>query len=233
MRSGDIVGYLDMCQHVGTQLQRGMNFRLHGHRSVFLMSVRKNAPYQDQIQDDGKMLIYEGHDTPRSEEAKAPKTMDQPLKTPAGSLTQNGLFFRAAEEFKSHGAAPETIEVFEKIKDGIWVFNGSFHLVDAWIVSDGVRNVCKFRLELQEVDSSKSIGAQPSHELPHDRVIPPAVKLEVWKRDRGKCVQCGATTNLHFDHILPFSLGGSSLTSTNIQLLCVKHNLAKSDRLDL
>ncbi len=35
--------------------------------------------------------------------------------------------------------------------------------------------------------------------------------LEVWKRDKGRCVMCGSDNNLHYDHDLPFSKGGSSI----------------------
>lgn len=62
-------------------------------------------------------------------------------------------------------------------------------------------------------------------------MIPSTVKIEVWKRDGGKCVQCGAKDELHFDHILPFSKGGTSLTVDNVQLLCARHNLEKRDRI--
>ena len=64
------------------------------------------------------------------------------------------------------------------------------------------------------------------------RVIPTHVKLEVWQRDGAKCSMCGATDELHFDHILPFAKGGTSLTAANVQLLCARHNLAKSDRIE-
>jgi hypothetical protein len=37
--------------------------------------------------------------------------------------------------------------------------------------------------------------------------------------------------NLHFDHDIPFSKGGSSLTGANVRLLCAKHNLEKSDKI--
>jgi 5-methylcytosine-specific restriction endonuclease McrA len=47
----------------------------------------------------------------------------------------------------------------------------------------------------------------------------------------GKCVKCGATTNLHLDHIIPHSKGGTSITAANIQILCAKHNLEKRDRI--
>jgi 5-methylcytosine-specific restriction endonuclease McrA len=69
------------------------------------------------------------------------------------------------------------------------------------------------------------------HVLTSTRVIPTEVKLEVWRRDRGRCVECGATENLHFDHVIPWSRGGSSMTAENIQLLCARHNLAKHDRI--
>jgi 5-methylcytosine-specific restriction endonuclease McrA len=61
----------------------------------------------------------------------------------------------------------------------------------------------------------------------HARLIPAAVKLAVWKRDLGKCILCASKENLHFDHILPYSKGGTSMSKKNIQLLCMKHNLQK------
>jgi hypothetical protein len=41
----------------------------------------------------------------------------------------------------------------------------------------------------------------------------------------------GSTKNLHFDHDIPFSKGGSSLTAANVRLLCAKHNMEKSDKI--
>jgi 5-methylcytosine-specific restriction endonuclease McrA len=54
----------------------------------------------------------------------------------------------------------------------------------------------------------------------------------VWRRDGGKCVICGASDELHFDHIVPYSKGGTSLVAENIQLLCARHNLQKRDRIE-
>jgi len=62
------------------------------------------------------------------------------------------------------------------------------------------------------------------------RSIPDYVKVEVWQRDRGQCVKCGATDYLEYDHIIPFSKGGSN-SENNIQLLCRKCNLAKRGEL--
>ncbi|WP_219966471.1 HNH endonuclease [Deinococcus irradiatisoli] len=35
---------------------------------------------------------------------------------------------------------------------------------------------------------------------------------------------------MHFDHILPFARGGTSLRPENVQLRCAHHNLFKGDR---
>ena len=90
--SDAIVSYWEMCNREGTSLQRGMNFRLRQGYSEVLMSRRDNAPYQDRLEQDGTVLIYEGHDVPRTAKSPEPKQLDQPLRTPAGTLTQNGRF---------------------------------------------------------------------------------------------------------------------------------------------
>jgi len=56
--------------------------------------------------------------------------------------------------------------------------------------------------------------------------IPEAVRHAVWRRDEGRCVECGSNENLEYDHIIPFSKGGSS-TERNIQLLCESCNRKK------
>ena len=58
--------------------------------------------------------------------------------------------------------------------------------------------------------------------------IPDNVKTYVWQRDKGKCVKCGGNEKLEFDHIIPFSKGGSN-TERNLQLLCEKCNREKSN----
>jgi hypothetical protein len=227
-KPGDIISYIDMCREEGASLQAGMNFRMRSGRTVVLMSRRRNAPYADSVEDGGRTIIYEGHDARRND-APFPKLVDQPRKTPSGSLTQNGKFERAAKDAEAGTSGPESVRVYEKLHDGIWVFNGTFALRSSWLASDGNRNVFRFRLEIIETDDDAK-GALPKPS--HDRVIPTAVKLEVWRRDEGRCVRCGATDNLHFDHVLPYSLGGASVTAANVQILCARHNLQKGARIE-
>jgi hypothetical protein len=65
---------------------------------------------------------------------------------------------------------------------------------------------------------------------PVRQTIPDDVKLAVWTRDGGTCVRCGASTQLHFDHVIPFARGGSDGVE-NLQLLCRSCNLAKGSRI--
>lgn len=230
---GDVVSYMEMCSTIGVNLQRGMNFRLRDTESVILMSLRPGAPYADRVEDEGRTLIYEGHDVARTIDTPFPKRIDQPERNPGGSLTQNGLFAEAACKYKQGVAPPERVRVYEKIRSGIWAYNGLFELIDCWTEQSDGRKVFKFKLQFTGTESSDRPAVVPAT-LEDDRLIPSWVKLEVWKRDQGRCAYplCGATSGLHFDHIIPYSKGGSSKDPANIQILCGRHNLAKRDNIE-
>jgi hypothetical protein len=206
-----------------------MNFKLRNDESLILMSVRKGAPYQDRLEEGGKIIVYEGHDVPRTKDTPDPKALDQVELQPNGRPTQNGLFMAAVRKFKS-GHEPERVHVFEKIRNGIWTYNGVFELVDGWLETVGRRQVFKFEFRIANQPSLRLYKSESTVE--HDRVIPTSVKLEVWKRDKGCCAKCGNKKDLHFDHVIPYSLGGSSKDAKNIQILCSAHNLAKRDNIE-
>lgn len=227
MHIDDIFTYDKLVAEEKANLQKGMNFGIGGNYSVLLMSVRKGAPYSDEWDKKSGTLIYEGHDVNRTQSCPNPKTVDQPMTTPNGSWTENGKFFRAAIDYKRQvRKKAELVKVYEKIARGIWSYKGFFELLNARIVSDGMRKVFKFYLN--PVDK-KPLGRVV--EVPHSRLIPTHIKVAVWKRDGGMCVICGSTVNLHYDHDIPYSKGGSSIVAENVKLLCVKHNLSKSDKI--
>jgi uncharacterized membrane protein YebE (DUF533 family) len=60
------------------------------------------------------------------------------------------------------------------------------------------------------------------------RRISREVRQRVWQRYGGRCAECKADTYLEFDHIIPVAKGGGN-SDTNVQLLCRKCNLTKSD----
>lgn len=227
----DILSYREMCDAENVQtLQRGMNFKINPSYSLILMSQRSNAPYNDQVYADGITIEYEGHDVSRIDYNHNPKLEDQRSSNPTGSLTQNGKFIKAVEDYKNNLRVPEIVKVYEKVVAGVWSLKGYFDLIDYKIFHDGNRNVYRFILRLS--DKSIQQDKVENIELVHSRIIPTSVKVEVWKRDKGKCVKCGSTQNLHYDHDLPFSKGGTSLTAKNVRLLCMKHNLEKSAKIE-
>jgi len=182
--SDNVISYIDMCQRERTSLQQGMNFGLGGNHSVILMSVRLNAPYHDRLEDSGTTLIYEGHDMPKGPSCPNPKIMDQPLKFPSGGPTQNGKFDAAAQAAKLGKRPPERVPAYEKIRAGIWSYNGVFHLIDSWTERDEFRSVCKFKLVAVEDDEDfeQPVRANAARR----RLIPTRVKLEVWQLDGAK-----------------------------------------------
>lgn len=81
---------------------------------------------------------------------------------------------------------------------------------------------------------------EPSRKMPsrppikQTRYIPSAIRREVWRRDGGKCgyespsgIRCGSTAFLEIDHLVPWSIGGSSQDSRNLALRCSGHNKYK------
>jgi 5-methylcytosine-specific restriction endonuclease McrA len=62
--------------------------------------------------------------------------------------------------------------------------------------------------------------------VPRRQPIPEEVKLAVFQRDGGRCVQCGSNFDIQYDHIIPVAMGGSS-TVENLQILCATCNQRK------
>lgn len=56
--------------------------------------------------------------------------------------------------------------------------------------------------------------------------IPRETRLAVWERDGGRCVDCGASFDLQYDHVIPLALGGAD-TVENLQILCAPCNREK------
>jgi len=224
LRYKTIISYAEIVKREEIMLQKGMNFRIKPNYSIILMSVRKSAPYKDRWHEDTGLLEYEGHDEPKRGEMNT-KKIDQPMRYASGKLSENGKFYEAAVAYKEGSAKPDVVQVYEKISRGVWSDRGRYELIDAKMMWDGQRKVFRFFLRPSKTPYVK----EPF--LRETRMIPTRVKVEVWKRDQGKCVLCGSTKNLHFDHDIPYSKGGSSITAANVRLLCVKHNLSKSNKI--
>ena len=71
-----------------------------------------------------------------------------------------------------------------------------------------------------------------SYRQKKDRYISTTLRYLVLNRDRFRCALCGRSpltdpsVELHLDHIIPFSKGGTT-TSENLQTLCRECNMGK------
>jgi hypothetical protein len=98
--------------------------------------------------------------------------------------------------------------------------HGYYYVANAREVEAILVGLAKLHKYLQ----SDSFSSSQSRHIPDD------VKRQVWARDGGHCVKCGAMDYLEFDHIIPHSRGGAS-TVNNVQVLCRRCNLRKRDRI--
>lgn len=84
----------------------------------------------------------------------------------------------------------------------------------------------------EKEDDVSEIASIPIHRT--SRNINTRLRFKVLARDNFKCCACGASpakdpsVELHVDHIIPWSKGGETVID-NLQTLCLKCNLGKSD----
>ena len=84
-------------------------------------------------------------------------------------------------------------------------------------------------------DGYRCTFSVPEAVMPYQQAARPgqisvAIRGQVWRRDNGRCVQCGSRESLHFDHIIPVAKGGATIVS-NLQLLCQSCNLSKGAKI--
>lgn len=95
-------------------------------------------------------------------------------------------------------------------------------------------NGCDVWLRKCPVCQSKFKKSTNNNPSKISRKISDKLRYQVLKRDNFKCCACGASpakdpsVELHIDHIIPWSKGGET-TIDNLQTLCSKCNLGKSD----
>ncbi len=81
--------------------------------------------------------------------------------------------------------------------------------------------------------ASDEVGARSAKAAETKVRVMPALRWQVFQRDRWKCVSCGRNSHdgaiLHVDHIMPRSKGGLDLLD-NLQTLCSICNIGKSNR---
>jgi hypothetical protein len=129
----------------------------------------------------------------------------------------------------------ELLSIRRLSKDNFWLYKGYVYSVhgpctdeeaELLILEYADKERRKFERLKKKFTSPETVEASRTRPS-----IPEQVRIEVWRRDGGKCVKCGSRENLEYDHIIPISKGGSN-TTRNIELLCEKCNRSKSNKIE-
>jgi 5-methylcytosine-specific restriction endonuclease McrA len=82
------------------------------------------------------------------------------------------------------------------------------------------------RRRRRKLERARASMAAEETGTPRREGIARDVKLMVFERDQGRCVECGSAFDIQYDHVIPFAMGGAS-TVENLQILCAECNRSK------
>jgi 5-methylcytosine-specific restriction endonuclease McrA len=110
-----------------------------------------------------------------------------------------------------------------------WLFEDRLYWEDEQLGAHDVLALIRDRerRHQRKLERAHAAMAASATRVPRREVIPRDVRLAVFERDGGRCVECGSNFDIQYDHVIPFSMGGAS-TVENLQILCSDCNRQKS-----
>ncbi len=126
----------------------------------------------------------------------------------------------------------EPVSLRRESRRSLWWFRDRLYWDDDALSSQDVKALVlqRARRDDRRLKSAHSLMQGEEAGLTSRSPIPPEMVRAVIERDGRRCVQCGSTENIQFDHIIPVALGGATSVA-NLQVLCSACNQAKSDTL--
>lgn len=129
----------------------------------------------------------------------------------------------------AHARAEEPVRVAAHGERQWWWWQDAFFWDSGSYGAEDVRALLFKREQRRqrELEHAHALIAADASGAPRMRTpIPREVKKLVFERDGGRCVECGSNFDIQYDHVIPFSLGGSNAVE-NLQILCAPCNQAK------
>jgi 5-methylcytosine-specific restriction endonuclease McrA len=112
-----------------------------------------------------------------------------------------------------------------------WAFEQKLYWDDDALTSEDVLALVRDRQRRAARTLERAHAALAGEGAPRRRQpIPRAIRLAVFERDGGRCVECGSSFDIQYDHVIPLALGGAN-TAANLQILCAPCNQSKGGTL--
>jgi 5-methylcytosine-specific restriction endonuclease McrA len=117
------------------------------------------------------------------------------------------------------------------VQDGsrvCWLFEDRFYWDDEELTAADVLALVreKERRRQRRLERAHAGLAADGAATPRREPIPREVRLAVFQRDGGRCVECDSAFDIQYDHVIPVSMGGAT-TVGNLQILCSGCNQRK------
>ena len=110
----------------------------------------------------------------------------------------------------------------------LWWFRDRFYWDDDGHSAEDVKALAlqRARREERRLKTARALMQGEASPSPARAPMPAAVAPGVFARDGQRCVECGSSEDLQFDHIIPVALGGATSVE-NLQILCADCNRTK------
>jgi hypothetical protein len=114
----------------------------------------------------------------------------------------------------------------------LWWFRDRFYWDDDGHSAEDVKALVlqRARRDERRLKSAHTLMQGETNGTTSRAPIPSELARSVFERDGHKCLECGSSEDLQFDHIIPVALGGGT-SPENLQILCGDCNRSKSDAL--
>jgi len=113
-----------------------------------------------------------------------------------------------------------------------WRFEDAFYWEDEQLEAADVLALVRDRERRRQrkLERAHMALALDREAAPRRQAISRELRLAVFERDGGRCVECDSSFDLQYDHVIPVTMGGATSVE-NLQLLCAPCNQRKGGSL--